>query len=84
MTAEPGVSNLVVLNGVARRPEGDAVQCDVLSSAANSVLRQLKALDDDRATPVAFGPYLAASGWLVLMSGHEIVQRYFTAFAPHP
>jgi len=38
----------------------------------------------DRATPVAFGPYLAASGWLVLMSGHEIVQRYFTAFAPHP
>ena len=53
LTTEPGVSNLVVLNGVARRPEGDAVQCDVLSSAANSVLGQLKALDDDRASPVA-------------------------------
>jgi leader peptidase (prepilin peptidase) / N-methyltransferase len=35
----------------------------------------------DRATPVAFGPYLAASGWLMLMLGHEIVQRYMGLFA---
>jgi leader peptidase (prepilin peptidase)/N-methyltransferase len=35
----------------------------------------------DRATPVAFGPYLAASGWLMLMLGHEIVQRYMGFFA---
>jgi uncharacterized hydrophobic protein (TIGR00271 family) len=53
LATEPGVSNLVVLNGAARRPEGDAVQCDVVSSAANSVLSQLKAMRDDRATPVA-------------------------------
>jgi uncharacterized hydrophobic protein (TIGR00271 family) len=53
LATEPGVSNLVVLHGAARRPEGDAVQCDVVSSAANSVLSQLKAMRDDRATPVA-------------------------------
>ena len=28
-----------------------------------------------------FGPYLAASGWLMLMLGHEIVQRYMGLFA---
>jgi uncharacterized hydrophobic protein (TIGR00271 family) len=49
LTAEPGVSNLVVLPGAGRRPEGDAVQCDVASSAANSVLTQLRAVRDDRA-----------------------------------
>jgi leader peptidase (prepilin peptidase)/N-methyltransferase len=37
----------------------------------------------DRATPVAFGPYLAASGWLMLLCGHEVVQRYF-AVLPRP
>jgi leader peptidase (prepilin peptidase) / N-methyltransferase len=34
----------------------------------------------DRATPVAFGPYLAAAGWLMLMVGHELVQRYMGLF----
>jgi uncharacterized hydrophobic protein (TIGR00271 family) len=53
LAAEPGVSNLVVLGAAARRPEGDAVQCDVLSSAANSVLRQLKEVRDDREGPIA-------------------------------
>jgi uncharacterized hydrophobic protein (TIGR00271 family) len=59
LTAEPGVSNLVVLPGAGRRPEGDAVQCDVASSAANSVLTQLRAVrgdgldGDDGARPVA-------------------------------
>ncbi|HSY08283.1 MAG TPA: prepilin peptidase [Steroidobacteraceae bacterium] len=38
----------------------------------------------DRATPVAFGPFLAASGWLMLLFGHEIVQRYFSVFVPRP
>jgi uncharacterized hydrophobic protein (TIGR00271 family) len=49
LAAEPGVSNLVVLPGAGRRPEGDAVQCDVASSAANSVLTHLRAVRDDRA-----------------------------------
>jgi uncharacterized hydrophobic protein (TIGR00271 family) len=53
LAGEPGVSNLVVLRGAARRPEGDAVQCDVRSSAANSVLTRLKAVRDGDAGPVA-------------------------------
>jgi leader peptidase (prepilin peptidase)/N-methyltransferase len=37
-----------------------------------------------RATPIAFGPFLAAAGWLVLMFGHGLVVRYFALFTPHP
>jgi leader peptidase (prepilin peptidase)/N-methyltransferase len=29
---------------------------------------------------IPFGPYLAAAGWLFLLVGHEVVNRYF-AFA---
>jgi leader peptidase (prepilin peptidase) / N-methyltransferase len=36
----------------------------------------------DRATPIAFGPFLAAAGWLVLMFGHELVNDYLGMFAP--
>jgi uncharacterized hydrophobic protein (TIGR00271 family) len=53
LAAEPGVSNLVVLPGAARRPAGDAVQCDVRSSAANSVLTRLKAACDGSEGPIA-------------------------------
>ena len=56
LAAEPGVSNLVVLPGAGRRPEGDAVQCDVASSAANSVLTQLRAVRDERADGAGAGP----------------------------
>ena len=37
-----------------------------------------------RATPIPFGPFLAAAGWLVLMFGHGLVGRYLALFAPHP
>jgi len=53
LATEPGVSNLVVLPGAARGPEGDAVQCDVRSSAANSVLTRLKAACDPDVGPIA-------------------------------
>jgi len=46
LAAEPGVCNLVVVPGAGRRPEGDAVQCDVASAAANSVLTRLRAARD--------------------------------------
>ena len=53
LAAEPGVTNLVVVPGAGRRPAGDAVQCDLRSSAANAVLAHLRELRDDRAGPVA-------------------------------
>jgi leader peptidase (prepilin peptidase)/N-methyltransferase len=37
-----------------------------------------------RATPIAFGPFLAAAGWVTLMFGHGLVGRYLALFAPHP
>lgn len=45
LAADSGVANLVVLAGSAR-PDGDAVQFDVLARSANSVLEHLRALRD--------------------------------------
>jgi len=38
----------------------------------------------DRATPIPFGPFLAASGWLMLMFGQRLVAGYLSLFAAHP
>jgi leader peptidase (prepilin peptidase)/N-methyltransferase len=38
----------------------------------------------NRSTPIAFGPFLAAAGWLMLMFGQELVMGYLGLFAPHP
>jgi leader peptidase (prepilin peptidase)/N-methyltransferase len=37
-----------------------------------------------RATPIAFGPFLAAAGWLMLLFGQELVTGYLGMFAPRP
>src|SRR5579863_1039139 len=34
----------------------------------------------DRSIPIAFGPFLAAAGWLVLMFGSELVGKYLGLF----
>jgi leader peptidase (prepilin peptidase)/N-methyltransferase len=36
----------------------------------------------DKATPIPFGPFLAAAGWIVLLFGPEIVGTYLGMFAP--
>jgi leader peptidase (prepilin peptidase)/N-methyltransferase len=36
----------------------------------------------DRGVPMAFGPYLAAAGWLMLMVGPELVNRYLALYGP--
>ena len=41
------MANLVVLPGMARQPDGDAVQFDVQARSANSVFRRLEALGAD-------------------------------------
>jgi len=35
-----------------------------------------------RGTPIAFGPFLAASGWLILMYGPRLVSAYLGWFSP--
>jgi leader peptidase (prepilin peptidase)/N-methyltransferase len=37
-----------------------------------------------RATPIAFGPFLAAAGWLMLLFGQELVTGYLGMFAVRP
>ena len=36
----------------------------------------------DRGVPMAFGPFLAAAGWLMLLVGHELVDRYLSLYTP--
>jgi leader peptidase (prepilin peptidase)/N-methyltransferase len=36
-----------------------------------------------RATPIPFGPFLAAAGWLMLMFGRPVVAKYLGLFAPY-
>jgi leader peptidase (prepilin peptidase)/N-methyltransferase len=43
----------------------------------------LAARGQDRSTHIAFGPFLAASGWLMLMFGRELVTGYLGLFAYH-
>jgi leader peptidase (prepilin peptidase)/N-methyltransferase len=35
-------------------------------------------------TPISFGPFLAAAGWLMLMFGNEVVGRYMSLYTSHP
>jgi uncharacterized hydrophobic protein (TIGR00271 family) len=44
VAGDPGVINLVVLPGAARDPDGDAIQFDLATAAANPVLRRLRDL----------------------------------------
>ncbi len=48
LAADGGVLNLVVLRSVAARPDGDAVQFDLMSSSANAVLAMLRGQGIDR------------------------------------
>ena len=52
LLAEPGVSNVVVLAGSARQPDGDAIQLDVRNRSANAVLQQIRA-SHDQDSPIA-------------------------------
>ena len=41
----------------------------------------LAARRQNRSTPIAFGPFLAAAGWLMLMFGQQVVTGYLGLFA---
>ena len=42
LASKPGILNLVVLEGVARNPDGDALEFDVINAEANGVLGELR------------------------------------------
>ena len=76
LTSDPGVSNLVVLPGTARLPDGDAVQFDVRSTSANSVFRHLEALQLDHGGAVGIRQVDATLGEETTpASKHFFVQR---------
>jgi uncharacterized hydrophobic protein (TIGR00271 family) len=76
LLADSGVSNVVVLAGSARRPDGDAVQFDVLARSADSVLRQLETFADDRRGSITVDSVDAAIGGPATPPPrHRLVQR---------
>jgi len=38
----------------------------------------------EKGIPMAFGPYLAAAGWLMLMFGPQLVDQYLGLYGPRP
>jgi leader peptidase (prepilin peptidase)/N-methyltransferase len=38
----------------------------------------------NRSTPIAFGPFLATSGWLMLMFGQQLLASYLGLFSLRP
>lgn len=56
LSDDPCVLNLVVGRDAARRPDGDTVTCDVLTGAANDVLRRLLDVHLDRRGTLVIEP----------------------------
>jgi leader peptidase (prepilin peptidase) / N-methyltransferase len=58
----------------------------LIAAAAGSVvgIALIAVRGRNRSTPIAFGPFLAAAGWLMLMFGQPLVAAYLGLFAPHP
>ena len=76
LLADSGVSNVVVLPGSARRPDGDAVQFDVLARSADVVLHQLETFADDRCGSITVDSVDAAIGEQATPPPrHRLVQR---------
>ena len=57
----------------------------LLSAATGAVLGILLIVlgGRDRASPMPFGPYLAAAGWLAMMYGHDLVESYLRLAGVH-
>ncbi|MFE2537748.1 DUF389 domain-containing protein [Streptomyces sp. NPDC059371] len=56
LAADPRVVNLVVQPGIARKPDGDVLSCDVLTGGANDVLRGLRELRLDEVGSIVVEP----------------------------
>ena len=71
LTAEPCVLNLVLLPGTVRNPEGDAIECDVLTGVANEVLRGLRDLGLERRGSIVLDPVDTAFSEPAVRAGAE-------------
>jgi uncharacterized hydrophobic protein (TIGR00271 family) len=56
LSAEPCVLNLVLQPGSVRNPDGDAIECDILTVAANEVLRDLRDLGIEHRGSIVLEP----------------------------
>ncbi|MGI5379906.1 DUF389 domain-containing protein [Streptomyces sp. CA-251387] len=54
--SEPCVLNLVLHPGSVRNPDGDSIECDVLTGAANEVLRGLRDLELEHRGSIVLAP----------------------------
>jgi uncharacterized hydrophobic protein (TIGR00271 family) len=55
LSSKRGVLNMIVLDGVARNPNGDAVQFDVVTAEANEVLQEMRTLGIARRGSIVIG-----------------------------
>jgi uncharacterized hydrophobic protein (TIGR00271 family) len=56
LNENPGVLSLIALPAAVRRPDGDAIEFDVLTSSANDVLAALRGLGLDRRGSITIEP----------------------------
>jgi len=56
LAGDESVLNLVVLRGMARNPDGDAIECDLLAGAANQIMRTFRDLRIDQRGSVIVEP----------------------------
>jgi uncharacterized hydrophobic protein (TIGR00271 family) len=76
LAAAPGVHNVVVRAGAARRPDGDAVEFDVRDAAANPVFTALRGLSLDRDSAICVERVDATlTGQSPAASGHGALRR---------
>lgn len=76
LATAPGVHNVVVRGGAARRPDGDAVQFDVRDAAANPVFTALRELGLDRDAVICVERVDATlSGQSAAAGGHGALRR---------
>jgi len=71
LSAEPCVLNLLLHGGSVRNPDGDAVECDVLTGAANEVLRGLRDLGLERRGSIILAPVDVAFSKRAARAGAE-------------
>nr|WSX75345.1 hypothetical protein OH826_16435 [Streptomyces sp. NBC_00899] len=78
LTGDHYVFNLVV-SGEARKPDGDAIECDVLAGAANALLRGLRDLGIDSRGSIVIEPV----GMALSRTVAEVEHRRLGSLATH-